>query len=428
MSATHRIAIIGSGIAGLGAAWLLGREHEVTLFERHDAPGMGAFNISLETAGGCRRIDVPLRVFKAGYYANLCALYRAAGVAMQASDHAAVYYRGDGPSPYFRYRNLHLGRWSLPLVAARNIGALAIAREVLRFQRQGRADLAAGRAAGVSLAGYLEARPFSDAFVEGVLLPTFAAIATCSYADVRRYPAEAIIDFFTRGSLLSGIWRARFGADDAVARLLAPVQQVRCHSEVVAIHPGPEGVAVRRADGSEQHFDLAVLAVQAHQARELVAGQDPHAAALLARIPHVTSEVVVHSAPESIPGGITPGSPVSYLVAEGQAAPMASIHLNAVVPALAAERPLFQTWNPLREPRADAVLGRARFERPLVSLDSQAAVADLGRLQSERQRRLHYCGSYAMPGIPLLESAVQSAMAIAERLGAPAPWADSGTE
>ena len=182
------------------------------------------------------------------------------------------------------------------------------------------------------------------------------------------------------------------------------------------------------ADGSEQHFDHAVLAVQAHQARELVAGQDPHAAALLARIPHVTSEVVVHSAPESIPGGITPGSPVSYLVAEGEAAPMASIHLNAVVPALAAERPLFQTWNPLREPRADAVLGRARFERPLVSLDSQAAVADLGRLQSERQRRLHYCGSYAMPGIPLLESAVQSAMAIAERLGAPAPWADSGTE
>ena len=158
MSATHRIAIIGSGIAGLGAAWLLGREHEVTLFERHDAPGMGAFNISLETAGGCRHIDVPLRVFKAGYYANLCALYRAAGVAMQASDHAAVYYRGDGPSPYFRYRNLHLGRWSLPLVAARNIGALAIAREVLRFQRPGRADLAAGRAAGPTRAGGADGR------------------------------------------------------------------------------------------------------------------------------------------------------------------------------------------------------------------------------------------------------------------------------
>ena len=61
---------------------------------------------------------------------------------------------------------------------------------------------------------------------------------------------------------------------------------------------------------------------------------------------------------------------MSYLVAEAHAAPMASIHLNAVVPALKTEPPLFQTWNPLREPRADAVLGRARFERPLVTLDS----------------------------------------------------------
>lgn len=428
MSAPARIAIVGSGIAGLSAAWLLGREHEVTLFERHDAPGMSAFNVSVETAAGTQRVDVPLRVFKAGYYANLCALYRAAGVAMQASDHAAVFYRAGEDLPYFRYRNLHLGRWSLPLVAVRNVRGLAIAREALRFQRQGRADLAAGRAAGLSLDGYLEAHPFSEAFIEGVLLPTFAAIATCDYADVRRYPAEAIIDFFTHGSLLSGIWRARFGADDAIARLLAPARAVRCHSEAVAIRPEPDGLRVRMADGGEQHFDHVVLAVQAHQARELVVDHEPRAAALLARIPHAASEVVVHSAPEIIPGGVTPGSPVSYLVAEEHAAPMASIHLNAVVPALAPGPALFQTWNPLREPRADTVLGRARFERPLVTLDSQAAVAELVALQSEGQRRLHYCGSYAMPGIPLLESAVQSAMAIAERLGTPAPWADAGTD
>lgn len=428
MSAPARIAIVGSGIAGLSAAWLLGREHEVTLFERHDAPGMSAFNVSVETAAGTQRVDVPLRVFKAGYYANLCALYRAAGVAMQASDHAAVFYRAGEHAPYFQYRNLHLGRWSLPLVGLRNVRGLAIAREALRFQRQGRADLAAGRAAGLSLDGYLEAHPFSEAFVEGVLLPTFAAIATCDYADVRRYPAEAIIDFFTHGSLLSGIWRARYGADDAIARLLAPARAVRCHSEVVAIQPEPEAIRVRMADGSQQRCDHVVLAVQAHQARKLVADHDPKAAALLARVPHAASEVVVHSAPEAIPGGVTPGSPVSYLVAEAHAAPMASIHLNAVVPALAAEPPLFQTWNPLREPHVGAVLGRAHFERPLVTLDSQAAVAELVALQSEEQRRLHYCGSYAMPGIPLLESAVRSAMAIAERLGAPAPWPDYGPD
>lgn len=94
MSAAQRIAIIGSGLAGLSAAWLLGRRHEVTLFERHRAPGMGAFNISPDTAGGPRCIEVLSRVLKAGCYANPCALYRAAGVAVQAFDHAAVYHRG----------------------------------------------------------------------------------------------------------------------------------------------------------------------------------------------------------------------------------------------------------------------------------------------------------------------------------------------
>lgn len=87
----QRIAIIGSGIAGLSAAWLLGRKHQVDLFERHAHPGMGAFNLNYDQGNTQARIDVPLRAFNTCYYKNLVALYRAMGVEMQRTDHAATY-------------------------------------------------------------------------------------------------------------------------------------------------------------------------------------------------------------------------------------------------------------------------------------------------------------------------------------------------
>lgn len=425
MTGPERIAIVGSGIAGLAAGWLLARRHHVTLYERHAAPGMGAFNLDLETASGARqRVDVPLRVFKSGYYAQLMALYRAAGVAMQPSDHAAAFFRAGETQPRFRYSNLRIGRVSLPLVGLRGAEQRLVLREALRLLRQGRRDLRAGFAADMCLQDYLEARGYAPAFRELLLLPSFAAIATCSLDAVRAYPAEAILDFYTRGALLDGIWRARDGADDVIARLLAPVSALRCGVEVTGVRQADDGAHVLEADGGDSVFDHVVLATQANQAARMTAGSDPEAAALLARIPYAGSEVVVHRDVSAVPGGLTPGSPVSYLLDPEAAAPMASIRLNAIKPGLAHEPPIFQTWNPLREPAPTSVLGRARFERPLVTLDSRDAVSALADVQARSGRRLHYCGSYAAPGIPLLESAVRSAMVVSARLQATAPWAD----
>ena len=420
-----RIAIVGSGIAGLAAAWLLGRRHDVTLFERHQRPGMGAFNLDYPGTVQPARIDVPLRAFNASYYTSLIPLYRAAGVELERTDHAAGFTAADGTT-YFRYRNLRFpGGVTVPMLAGlHRLGTryLAIARDAMRFLLRARNDLLNGSTDDLTIEEYLRQRGYSSAFANYMLLPAFASICTCSYAAVRAYPASIIIDFFTAGRFAGGLWRARHGADDAIQQLLKNCATLHCSTGIDSIRRDATGVTLRREDGTECRFDHVIVAAQANQAAGLVATGEAEAADLLRRIRYERSEVVVHGDTALMPSQRRDWAPVNFFVDPGKTAPMANIWLNQIYPGLQGDPPLLQTWNPLREPAANAVLGRAHFERPVVDHASLAAIHTLQRLHRQPGRRIWYCGSYAMPGIPLLESAVRSAMDVTRTLGVDIPW------
>jgi predicted NAD/FAD-binding protein len=128
----------------------------------------------------------------------------------------------------------------------------------------------------------------------------------------------------------------------------------------------------------------------------------------------------MHRDPALMPARRADWSPVNARVCAAHERPESTIWINRVQPALRRAPPLFQTVQPQRQPRDELVLARARFERPLVDAASQRAVAALQRLHAQPGRRIWLCGSYAQPGVPLLESAVSSAYAVAAALqGAP---------
>lgn len=95
-----KIAIVGSGIAGLSAAWLLGRHHQVTLFERHSRPGMGAHNLDYTFSNQTVRIDVPIRAFNQCHYRNLVKFYDLMGVDTLRTDHSAAYSHPSQKAPF----------------------------------------------------------------------------------------------------------------------------------------------------------------------------------------------------------------------------------------------------------------------------------------------------------------------------------------
>ena len=98
---TRKIAIIGSGIAGLSAAWALKQDHDVTLYERHPVLGMDAFSINLASGSGTQRIDVPMRVVYEAYYPNLTRLYREAAIELEPLEYSGTFTRLNGPT-YFK--------------------------------------------------------------------------------------------------------------------------------------------------------------------------------------------------------------------------------------------------------------------------------------------------------------------------------------
>lgn len=423
-----RIAVIGAGLGGLVAAWLLGRQGQaVTLYERAPRPGFTAANLAVpDAAGRPLRVDVPLRVFYPGYYPTLTRLYADLGVASEpvsyaASFHGPAWPGRDAAALYFRYRNLRWGGQSVALPGGGDLpGAWRMAAAALRFRRLALPALARGELAGRTIGDWATAQALPRAFVDGLLLPTIATVATCSLAQAAAVPAGVAVDYMARGLLRQSVHRALHGADDVQQRLLAGIADLRCGASINALRrlADDAGVELRLADGRTEVFDHVVLATQAGASLRLLADADGDETAALAGLPDAPVQVITHGDARLMPARRRDWSPVNLWVDTAAGAVESTIWVNAVQPALRGAPDVFQTVGPLRPVEAARVLGEARFQRPLVTLDSERALAALQALQARPGRRVWFCGSQAQPGVPLLESAVRSAYAVAGRLAA----------
>lgn len=410
-----RIAVIGSGIAGLASAWYLGGEHEVTLIEKQATMGMAARGLEY----GGARVDMPLRVLYRGYYPTLTSLYADADIEITAADYSAS-FSDLGGSAYFRYQNWQpLARVSIPMLrGGQPLGQRSrrIVADLFKLYRRAARDARRLRGSAQTLDSYLQQAGYSREFAEAFLLPVFAAIGTCRTDSVRDYPARVVIDYLRQGVLLEGVSRTVLGADNVVAVLSSRCHEILTGTGVSAIEMGSDGIHLASDKGRVGKFDHVVLATQGNQALRLVEGIDAEAAAVLARFQYEPSEVLVHTDRRLMPSRRRDWSPVNFFVDDNADRPMASIWLNRVLPVAGEAEDAFQTWNPLLAPAPDSVLARARFERPVVDAASSEALQTLQTLQQQSGRRLWFAGSYAEAGVPLLESAARSALAVSERI------------
>ncbi len=405
------VAVVGGGIAGLSAAWRLSARHRVTLIERHAVAGMDAHSLDLDHDGRTFRIDVPLRVIYEGYYPTLIALYHRLGVQLERTNYAGSFSALDGPV-YYRYANWIVGGRSVPLPAFPLGGtAMRINRDLLRFYRM------APRALHTltddePLGSWLDRSGLGKDFTEGFLIPTFATVCTCSNAAVRSYPARVILEYLTRGLTFGGVRRVVHGTREVVARLTEPLAEVRCGVQVRAIRPAADGVRITW-EGGEQRFDHVVVATQANQAVAMLDAGFRREREALERFGYEASEVAVHTDARLAPTDRRHWAPVNLIQGPEHDKPMATIWMNRVQPSLRDTSPVFQTWNPIRDPRPGTVRARSRFERPIVNAASLIGAREMVLLHAQHGRRLWFCGSYLGPGIPLLESAAATAAKIA---------------
>lgn len=210
-----------------------------------------------------------------------------------------------------------------------------------------------------------------------------------------------IAQYFNRNFIVSSVYRAVGGAAAIAQALSARVAQLRLGAHIRNVRRQAKTVVITMEDGSAERFDAVVFATQANQLVAMLDGASPE-------------ERTVLQAVRLMPRDRKDWGPVNYTMSPEHDRPMVSIWVNRLLPAYQDDRPLFQTINPVVEPAADRVLQDCSLQRPIVDLATQANLHQLDVLHAQPGRRVFFCGSYAAPGIPLLESAVASALHIAQ--------------
>ncbi|KQW70866.1 NADH-ubiquinone oxidoreductase subunit 6 [Phenylobacterium sp. Root77] len=414
-----KVAVIGGGVAGLSAAWLLSQHHEVTLFEDEERLGGHANTIAVQAGGRPVAVDTGFIVYNEPNYPNFTALLEHLGVESRPADMALSVSLDDGE---FEYSSGAL------FAQASNLFSLrywAMLRDVTRFYREGPKDLAQLEAPLTSLEDYLEQRGYCQAFRDDHLLPQAAAIWSTPLRTIREYPAAALIRFFQNHGMMSvfgrGTWRTVSGGSQAYVGKLAAAFRgtLRLSSPVAMVRRDADGVEIRGADGRAERFDQVVIATHGDTALGLLADPDAEERRLLSAFRYSQNLAVLHTDASLMPVRRAAWTSWNHIGRRDDPTQGCVTYWMNRLQSLRCPQDLFVTLNPTREIALESILWADSYSHPQFDAGAIAAQRELWSLQG--RRRTWFCGSYFGHGFH--EDALQSGLAVAEALGgAQRPW------
>jgi uncharacterized protein len=418
-----KIAVIGSGISGNGAAWALSGHHDVTVYERDSRPGGHSATVDIEYDGSRIAVDTGFIVYNELNYPDLTALFHHLGVATRET---AMSFAVSAPAADVEWSGRDLGTI---FAQRRNLLRPAFVwmlREILRFNRQALADRAAGSLAGRSLGAYLDAGRYSTAMRTLYLEPMGAAIWSTPPRELRDFPAEMFVEFFDNHRLLHHRrpnWRTVVGGSrHYVERLVAPLRQrMRLSSDVVSIRRNTDQVEIIERNGRREIFDHVVIATHSDQALRLLADPSHAERQILGAIAYRPNIVYLHRDPDLMPRRRSVWSSWNYMCpndadyADGTCS--VSYWMNALQH-IDPGRPLFVSLNPARPPNHALTFGAFEYHHPVFDSAALAAQNRLSMIQGVRNT--WFCGAYHGRGFH--EDGLRSGLAVASRLGARIPW------
>jgi predicted NAD/FAD-binding protein len=407
------IAVVGAGISGLSAAWLLSRRHDVTVYEADERLGGHAHTV---TADGVA-IDTGFIVYNEPNYPNLTALFRHLGVETAATDMSFGVSLDGGALEYSSTNLLAQKRNAL------NPRFLKMLWDVMRFYREGRSIPPALETGGLCrLDEYLRQQGFGRAFQEDHLLPQAAAIWSTSMSDIREFPAAALLRFFDNHGLMMPvdkrpIWRTVVGGSARYVETLAAgiSGEILIGRPVKAIHRGPDGVGIEDMTGDVRGFDHVVIASHADQALRMLAAPSAAEAELLSAFRYSRNRAVLHRDPGQMPRRRSAWASWNHVGRRGEDGGV-TYWMNRLQP-LPGDQAFFLSLNPEQTP--GGVLHDQVYEHPL--FDSPAMLAQRRLWSLQGRRRTWFCGAYFGSGFH--EDGLQAGLAVAEQLGGlRRPW------
>lgn len=417
-----RIAVVGSGIAGLSCAWLLSQRHDVTVYEADRRLGGHANTVVAPTPSGGLPVDMGFIVYNEATYPNLTALFAHLKVATQPAEMSFGVSLDDGALEYGSAHPLAIFAQPSNLVNGRFWSML---RDLVRFYREAPQALAALELQPLTLGELLERGRYGRAFQEDHLLPQVGAIWSTSPARARDYPAEALIRFFENHGLLKLLrrpqWRTVAGGSrryvDALSAAFAG--RIRLGSAVTRVVRGGGGVSVFDAAGCDGSFDAVVIAAHADQALGMLAEPTAAERDVLGAFRYTRNRAVLHDDPGLMPRRRAAWSAWNHIGRRSDLAGFCVTYWMNELQSLKSSRDLFVTLNPDRPIAPERVVQAIDYEHPLFDAAALGAQRRLWWLQGEGG--VWFCGAHFGAGFH--EDALQAGLAVAERLGGVRrPW------
>jgi predicted NAD/FAD-binding protein len=414
-----KIAVVGCGVAGLTAAWLLGRKHDVHLFEKNDYAGGHTRTLTVpDGADAGTPVDTGFIVMNHRNYPNFTKVLDQLGVALEDSsmtfsfyDQQTNYgYAGNNfatlfPSISYYFKRKH---WSL-------------VKDLWRFARIGYRDLNSGYLEGKSLGKYCKKRGFGEAFLNHYLYPMGAAIWSSPIEEMHQFPAQPYLHFLENHGLLRLTnrpqWRYVKGGSRSYVR--AMLQQFKNEPLLSAAPAGirrhKDGVTLVTHEGESLEFDHVVIGAHADEALKLLIDPGKKEKKLLSPWRYQANEVVLHTSPTHLPPNRKLWASCNFMREPGQAdaRPVSVSYYMNRLQNLPTERDYIVTLNPGVEIPEDRVINRTTLMHPLYSFESMETQAKLKANNGEKNT--WFCGSYL--GYGFHEDAVRSAVEVAQGFG-----------
>jgi len=409
-----KIAVVGSGVAALSAAWLLSQRHQVTIYEKADRLGGHSNTVTAGVSSGDIAVDTGFICFNDATYPNLIALFEHLGVETRATDMSFAVSLDDGRFEY-----------AAPGLFAQRRNALrprfwSMLSEILRFYRDAPKDLSGMTDSSLTLGDYLKREGFSEAFRDDHLLPMAAAIWSSPAHTLMDYPAESFIRFCGNHGLLKLVgrpmWRTVEGGSRVYVEGLArAIDDVRLDRGVTAVRRTKEGVFVHDSQGGVERFDQVVIGAHADQALAMLAEPTAEEKALLGAFRYSRNLTVLHADASLMPRRRRAWASWNYIGADDG---LCVTYWMNRLQGLSGDD-LFVTLNPPRPPRPDTLLRSELYEHPIFDPAAIQAQKQLWSLQG--QGGVWFCGAHFGAGFH--EDGLQSGLAVAEQLGGVRrPW------
>jgi len=412
-----KIAVIGAGISGLTSAYVLQKEHDVTVFESGDTIGGHTATKDIEVDGQHYAVDTGFIVYNDWTYPNFIKLMDELGVKSQPTEMSfsvscelsGLEYGGNNLNTLFAQRsNIFSPKY------------ISMIKDILRFNKSSIEDLDSGKIApDATLGDYLQANGYGQMFIEKYLVPMGSAIWSASIDSMFKFPLLFFVRFFKNHGLLSvnnrPQWRViKGGSKEYLEPLTASFKDnIHTSSPIASVVRDSDGVTITTETGGVHRFDQVVIASHSDQALAMLSDASEAEKSVLGAMPYQENDVVLHTDDSLLPDKRLAWSSWNYWLREAdQERAILTYDMN-ILQSIDAPVTFCVTLNATQEIAPDKILGRYNYSHPVFSLESVAA--------SQRWQEINgvnntwFCGAYWANGFH--EDGVKSALKVTEALG-----------